>query len=204
MSALSSKLSGAPRSENEYLTMLTELFRRSGWKAKREPSIGDKVADLLISRGNQRYIIELKAASEGRPDRLVPLLSQAILQARAYAQAFPEPAAPLAVVAAPVISPSAANSLISFLSQFAPDVAVGILDREGFRHLRRARASKNSMPHLPRRAHRQQPAPPESAYLFSDLSQWMLKVLLAPLLPEDLLQRAAGKLSQRFGACRRG
>jgi len=81
---------------------------------------------------NQRYIIECKVASEGRPDRLVPLLSQAILQARAYALAFPEPAAPLAVVGAPAISPSAAKSLVSFLSQFAPDVAVGILDREGF------------------------------------------------------------------------
>ena len=46
-----------------------------------------------------------------------------------------EPAAPLAIVVAPSISPSAANNLVSFLAQFAPDVAVGILDREGFRHL---------------------------------------------------------------------
>jgi hypothetical protein len=41
---------------------------------------------------------------------------------------------PLAVIAAPAISPNAANSVVSFLSQFATDVAVGILDREGFRH----------------------------------------------------------------------
>jgi hypothetical protein len=39
----------------------------------------------------------------------VPLLSQVILQARAYAQALPKPSAPLAIVAAPAISPSAAN-----------------------------------------------------------------------------------------------
>jgi hypothetical protein len=117
----------------------------------------------------------------------VPLLSQAILQVRAYAQAFPESAAPLAVVAAPAISPSVANSLVSFLSQFAPDVAVGILDREGFRHFVGPGLEKlNAAP--PRRAHRQKLPPPESAYLFSDLSQWMLKVLLAPLLPEDLLR----------------
>jgi hypothetical protein len=115
------------------------------------------------------------------------LLSQAILQVRAYAQAFPESAVPLAVVAAPVISSSAANSLVSFLSHFAPDVAIGILDREGFRHFVGPGLEKlNAAP--ARRAHRQKLPPPESAYLFSDLSQWMLKVLLAPLLPEDLLR----------------
>jgi hypothetical protein len=148
--------------------------------------------DLVVARDNHRYIIELKAASEGRPDRLVPLLSQAILQVRAYAQAFPESAVPLAVVAAPVISSSAANSLVSFLSHFAPDVAIGILDREGFRHFVGPGLEKlNAAP--PRRAHRQKLPPPESAYLFSDLSQWMLKTLLAPFIPEDLLSAPRGE-----------
>jgi hypothetical protein len=120
---------------------------------KQEPLLADKEVDLIVARGEQRYIIELKAASEGRPDRLLPLLLQAILQVRAYAQALPQPASPLAVVAAPAISPSAANSLVSFLSQFAPDVAVGILDREGFRHFVGPGLEKlNAAPH--RRAYR--------------------------------------------------
>ena len=34
---------------------------------------------------------------------------------------------------------------------------------------------------------------PDAAYLFSDLSQWMLKVLLAPLVPEDLLRAPRGE-----------
>jgi hypothetical protein len=179
--------SPGPRSEREYLDLLAGLFRQHGWRVKKEHSAVEKGVDLVIMRGDERYAVELKAASEGRPDRLVPLLSQAILQARAYAQALPQPAAPLAVVAAPAISPSAANSLVSFLSRFAPDVAVGILDREGFRHFVGPGLEKlNAAP--PRRAHRQKLPPPESAYLFSDLSQWMLKVLLAPLLPEDLLR----------------
>jgi hypothetical protein len=76
------------------------------------------------------------------------LLSQAILQARAYALALTQPAAPLAIVAAPAISSSAANSLISFISHFAPDVAVGILDREGFRNFV-GPGLENSMPHFP-------------------------------------------------------
>jgi hypothetical protein len=122
----------------------------------------------------------------------VPLLSQAILQARAYAQAFPQPAAPLAVIAAPAISPSAANSLVSFLSQFAPDAAVGILDREGFRHFVGPGLDQlNAAP--PRAARRQKLPSPDSAYLFSDLSQWMLKVLLAPMIPDGLLRAPRGE-----------
>ena len=186
-SPLPNPISPGVHSERDYLDLLAGLFRQHGWRVKKEPKLADKEVDLVVSRGSHRYIIELKAASEGRPDRLVPLLSQAILQVRAYAQAFPESAAPLAVVAAPVISPSAANSLVSFLSQFAPDVAIGILDREGFRHFVGPGLEKlNAAP--PHRAHRQKLPQPESAYLFSDLSQWMLKVLLAPLLSEDLLR----------------
>jgi len=186
-SPLSNPNSQGARSERDYLDLLAGLFRQHGWRVKKGPKFADKEVDLVVARDNHRYIIELKAASEGRPDRLVPLLSQAILQVRAHAQAFPESAVPLAVVAAPVISSSAANSLVSFLSHFAPDVAIGILDREGFRHFVGPGLEKlNAAP--ARRAHRQKLPPPESAYLFSDLSQWMLKVLLAPLLPEDLLR----------------
>lgn len=189
---LSSPSSPGPRSEREFEDLLANLLRQHGWRVKKEHSLAEKGVDIVAARGNERYIIELKAASEGRPDRLVPLLSQAILQARAYAQAFPEPAAPLAVVAAPAISPSAANSLMSFLAQFAPDAAVGILDREGFRHFVGPGLEKlNAVP--PRRAQRQKLPPPESAYLFSDLSQWMLKVLLAPLVPDNLLRAPRGE-----------
>jgi hypothetical protein len=174
-------------SGREFEDLLANLFRQHGWRVKKEPMLADKGADIVVARANHRYIIECKVASEGRPDRLVPLLSQAILQARAYALAFPKPAAPLAVVAAPAISRSAANSLISFLSKFAPDVAVGILDREGFRHFVGPGLEKlNAAP--PRRAQRRKLPLRESAYLFSDLNQWMLKILLAPLIPEDLLR----------------
>ena len=186
-SALSNPKSPGARSEREFENLVANIFRQDGWRVKKESSRADKGADIVVARGDQRYIIECKVASEGRPDRLVPLLSQAILQVRAYAQSLPEPAAPLAVVAAPEISRSAANSLVSFLSKFAPDVAIGILDREGLQHFVGPGLEKlNAAP--PRRAHRQRLPPPESAYLFSDLSQWMLKVLLAPLVPENLLR----------------
>ena len=191
-SRLSKSNSPGPRTEREFEDLVADLFRQHRWRVKKGHLLADTGMDLVVAQGNDRYIIELKAASEGRPDRLVPLLSQAILQARAYAQAFPEQAAPLAIVAAPAISPSAANSLMSFLAQFAPDAAVGIIDREGFRHFVGPGLEKfNTVP--PRRAHRQKLPLPESAYLFSDLSQWMLKVLIAPLVPENLLRAPRGE-----------
>ncbi len=184
---LSRPHSSEPRSERDFEGLVANLFRQHGWRMKREPIVAGKRANLWVVRGDQRYIVEVKTASEGRPDRLVPLLSQAILQARAYAQASVEPAVPLAIVAAPVISPNAANSLKSFLAEFAPDAVVGILDHQGFRHF--VGPGLENLNAAPSRAARRQKLPsPESAYLFSDLSQWMLKVLLAPLVPEDLLR----------------
>ncbi len=75
------------------------------------PRFGHKEADLLVSRKDFRYVVELKVAPESRRDRLVPLLAQAILQARAIAHASPQPAAPLAVIAAPLVSPSIVRSV---------------------------------------------------------------------------------------------
>jgi len=180
------------RSGHESADLVANLFRQHGWRVKKEHSLADKRVDLVASRGGKRYIVECKVASEGRPDRLVPLLSQAILQSRVYAQGLREPAAPLAVVAAPAISPRAVNSLKSFLARFAPEAAIGILDREGFRYFVGPGLEELNAAH-PRRAHRQKIPPPESAYLFSDLSQWMLKVLLAPLIPENLLRAPRGE-----------
>jgi hypothetical protein len=97
-SPFSNPNSQGARSERVYLDLLAGLFRQHGRRVKKEPKLADIEVDLVVARGDYRYIVELKVASEGRSDRLVPLLSQAILQARAYAQAFPEPAAPLAIV----------------------------------------------------------------------------------------------------------
>ena len=54
-------------------------------------------ADFIIERGSQRYAVEVKALSEGRADRALPLLSLAILQAKVHAHDIAG-AKPLAVV----------------------------------------------------------------------------------------------------------
>ena len=123
--------SPGPGNEGEFEGLVANLFRRYGWwgkkgafhrrQGRRLCRRAATIATSLKSRPPQR------AAGSARA-----LTLAAIHQARAYAQVSPESTAPLAA-AVPAISPSAGNGLVSFPSQFAPEVAVGFLDREGFR-----------------------------------------------------------------------
>src|ERR1035441_8590066 len=187
-----SDLKSATYSEDQYLELLVELFRKDGWRVRRDALFAETVAELAISRGDLCYSVALKVSSEGRRDRLLALISQAILEARAAAAASPDKPAPLAVVAAPSIPRNTVDELVDFRSKVAPDAAVGIFDREGLR-----RFVGSGLEHLtaapPRSARRQKLRVPDAANLFSDLNQWLLKVLLAPLISEDLLAAPRGE-----------
>lgn len=186
-----SGLSSASSIEAEYFELLGDLLRQDGWDVASDGSLPDKGADLVISRGVQRYVVALKVSSEGRRDRLVPLLAQAILQARSAARASNDQAVPLAIVAAPLIARSAADGLMNFLAKFVPDAAVGIFDREGFRRF--VGPGLETLVATPKRsARREKLKVPDAANLFSDLNQWLLKVLFAPMIPEELLQAPRG------------
>ncbi len=138
-----------PRSERDYLDLLASLFPPA-WLAREEGPFSHRQGKWISSSpaATNATSSNLRLHPRSRPDRLVPLLSQAILQARAYAQALPEPAAPLAVVAAPAISPSAANSLVSYslpVRTRRPPLASSTAKASG---ISSAPASKNSMSHL--------------------------------------------------------
>ena len=83
-------------------------------------------------RNGTKYLVQLKVSSEGRSDRLIPLLSQAILQARANAQQRGG-GTPVAVVAARHIPASVAGQIQEFAKRYAPEVGVGVIDAEGLR-----------------------------------------------------------------------
>jgi hypothetical protein len=145
--------------------------------------------DLLIRRPGASYIVEIKAAPEGRSDRLVPLWAQASLEA---ARSAGERHAPLAVVAAPRIAPNVADQILKFAAEYAPNAAAGVIDFEGLRrfqgpHLESLNAA------IPLTVPSSLPKRPGGQALFSDLNQWMLKVLLAPELPDSLLSAPRGR-----------
>jgi Holliday junction resolvase len=76
--------------KDEFRDLLIDLFRRSGGHVVREPVAEDMRADLVVEYGDKQYLIECKRSAEGRRDRLVPLSSQAVLQAQAKARHFGE------------------------------------------------------------------------------------------------------------------
>jgi hypothetical protein len=166
--------------------LLADAFRRVSWRVHRSRSGRDLRPDLIVEGAGKKYLIEFKRSSEGRSDRLIPLLSQAILQARRYARLFPEATVPVAVVAAERIPPSVAENLKKFASRFAPEMAIGVIDSAGLRafaghglEVLNANPSRSARTHGA--VHQRLP------HLFSDLNQWMLKILLARLIPADLL-----------------
>jgi hypothetical protein len=145
--------------------------------------------------------VEVKAASEGRSDRLVPLWAQAWLQA---VRAAGKGERPLAIVAAPRIAPRVAEQVLRFAAEHAPEAAAGVVDFAGLRAFR-----GDFLDDLNREgAHKPaavRAVSGHSANIFSDLNQWMLKVLLAPELPEDMLSapreryRNASQLARAAG-----
>lgn len=169
--------------------MLGVLFKRSGWKVVPEPSVRQGPRpDLLISRPGASYVVEITAAAEGRGDRLVPLWAQASLQATRLAG---NRHAPLAIVAAPRIAESVADQVLEFAAEYAPDTAAGVVDFEGLQRFRGPHL--DSLNVSPARVTRSMAARPSGQVLFSDLNQWMLKVLLAPELPDSLLSAPRGR-----------
>lgn len=170
--------------------LLADIFDQAGWLVERQPKHQRSELDMIVrnSKGVV-YAVEVKAAVEGRADRLVPLFSQAVLQSQLGAG---KNAAPLAVVAAPKISQGAAEQILKFAERYAPDSAAGVIDFEGLRLFRG--------PHLeglnaeaPRKSPFASKSPRVSGHLFSDLNQWMLKVLLAPEVSEELLSAPRGQ-----------
>ncbi|MEX2264437.1 MAG: restriction endonuclease [Bryobacteraceae bacterium] len=170
----------------EFESIVAEAFRKAGWRVRRHPEAGDMHADLVVDNGAMKYVVEVKSASEGRRDRLIPLLSQAILQAQTFARQFPERAAPLAVVAARRVPASVADHMKQFAERHAPDVAVGVIDAEGFRSFAGPGLEGLDAKHSSR-AVRRMASPQHLPDLFSDLNQWMLKILLGQDLLEALI-----------------
>jgi hypothetical protein len=176
-------LSDSVERESLLEEILTDLFEEHGWKVQRHnKTVDNSLLDLVINRHNISYAVQIKIASEGRADRLIPLWSQVYLQTK---QTVRERQHPLVIIAAPRIPERAAKQLVEFTTRYAPEAAVGVIDFEGLRmfrghHLEDLDANRSF--HSPQiKQSRNTPQ------LFSDSYQWMFKVLLASELPETLL-----------------
>ena len=164
---------------------LADVFSDHGWLVTLEPSAPGP--DLLVSKGGHRYVVELKSSMEGRADRAIPLLSQAILQAVRHAGQFPA-AQPLAVVSVGRLTKALLERASRFHADYAPHSAVGLIDHDGARWFEGGGLEALNAEPQPASVRRKGTPPKRSHDLFSDLNQWLLKVLLAPEIPEQLLR----------------
>ena len=177
--------------EQEYQEQLIRMLHDSGWEVFRKPSFFGE-ADILAKKGNLKYAIGLKRAAESRRDRVVPLLAEAILRAQAHAQKIQ--ARGLAIIASPHLSPAVVDQALEFHHNYAPDVGVGLFDDRGFRVFRApGLESLNSPPPKIDQARRAVPES-QSYSLFSDLGQWMLKVILAQHIEPRFLNAPRRKI----------
>lgn len=178
---------GSEQAAEELVRRLAEMFRRKRWRVRRGPRAGGR-AQLVAEGAGRRFAVEVIRSPEGRRDRLIPLLSQAILQARKAAEQM-EGAVPLAVVASNRIPPGTAERVKQFALDHAPDVGVGIVDALGLRSFAgHGLEAFNAAPVRQALSVPQQRLPD----LFSDLNQWMLKILLGQRLPEALIAAPRG------------
>jgi hypothetical protein len=171
--------------------IVASLFREEGWKVVEEPREKNLAPDFLVSGHGKIFVVKLKRASEGRKDRVIPLLSQAALEAAYHSRAIPGHPVPLAIVGANRIPNSIAEDAKQFMRERAPEVAIGVVDLEGLRLFAGHGLESLSSSRRPQSKLR---APNVRApQLFSDLNQWMLKVLLAPRIPEVYLSAPRGR-----------
>ena len=87
-------------SEAQLGRVVANLFREQGWKVVEEPRERNVAPDFLVSGRGKKFVVELKGASEGRKDRVIPLLSQAALEAAYYSRVMQGHPVPVAIVAA--------------------------------------------------------------------------------------------------------
>ena len=182
-----------PSVEAQLERIVASLFREEGWKVAEEPREKNVAPDFLVSGNGKRFVVELKRASEGRKDRVIPLLSQAALEAVHYSRVMPDHPVPLAIVGAQRIPDSIAEEAKQFMRERAPEVAVGVVDLEGLRLFAGhglESLSSSRWPHSELRAPNMRARAPQ---LFSDLNQWMLKILLAPRIPQVYLSAPRGQ-----------
>jgi hypothetical protein len=170
-------------SVGQFQNIVANAFRKAGWRVRLHPTTKDFGADLIAERAGAAFVVGIKSASEGRRDRLIPLLSQGILETQAFARQFGGGAAPLAVVAARRIPLPVADQIIQFAHRHAPEVAIGLVDGEGYRKFAGPGLSVLDAKRSAGARTLQQNQPD----LFSDLNQWMLKILVGRNIRPDLL-----------------
>lgn len=163
---------------------LGRFFTDQGWSVRLGAPNNALSPDLELRQGARLYVAEVKAAAEARSDRVIALLSQAVLQAQAFSKRHPD-ALPLALVHIKELPDALVRRVVNFATLFTPNVAIGLFGADGRRYFEGDGLS--GLTNLGERPVSDSLVPAPVFNLFSGLNQWMMKVLLAPDIPVEML-----------------
>lgn len=165
-------------------------LNEAGWTTERVTGHDDTV--FLISSNRERFFVVLDVSQRPVLSSLEAVLSRAALVAQKFAEAHR--ARPLAVVGAENISRRMAESLRFFAQKFLDNhMAYGWIDGRGRLQLHGSKklAALEGW-QVPGYARISEPIARKPA-LFTDLGQWLFKVLLAPRISSSLLTAPRSK-----------
>lgn len=171
---------------------LAAALKVAGWSLRP----GDSPADFTAAKGAKRYPIMFRQARDARRSVIQALLADAVLRGRASSRGqF------LAVVGAPAISAAMARSIEQYVAEVSPEQPFGYVDERGlarFHGLGLEGARSEPVRGAPLRSVAERPRD-----LFSDLNQWLLKLLVGRHLPPGMISlprepvRSAAELAAR-------
>ncbi len=175
---------GSPLGEADLIRELAQAIVEGGGTVVEVPlKRASHRPDMEFRWRGSRFVVELKAAQVSRIPILQALLSSAMLESQRIAR--DAGGRPLPVLGIDVLSDRTLRALDEHMAFVAPDAEWGVIDRRGRRRFHSAELSAlNREGHAPPRA----PAAAKAGFdLFTDLGQWMAKVLLARRLPPEML-----------------
>lgn len=160
------------------------LFEPLGWEVAKIEGPDDGPDLQLTNKFGHTYHAVVKASNEGRADRVTALFAQALLEARAHAKE--NQTRPAVLIWVGSVTPSLLNRLHQFHQRNGDEEPYAVLSPEGLRDI-----------HFPGFTNAQRVAVSSASrhdfaarprLVFSDRTQWMLKLLLASdLSREDLI-----------------
>jgi hypothetical protein len=150
------------------------LFESNGWQVQDDEKSGWDGDVVLTSPHGQTYHAVLKASTEGRSDRVIPLFSQALLESRAHADSRRDKSRPAVLIWVGTASQVLVKKLVDFHHRYGEGEPIAILS-DGPLYADFPGLETDERPVSVRRS--SYSAPP--SLVFSDLAQWMLKLLLA-------------------------
>ncbi|MEM5406353.1 helix-turn-helix domain-containing protein [Paraburkholderia unamae] len=172
------------RTEQSAEDAFQNAFADINWQVSSTHS--DHHGDLIITAPDGHvYFAMLKFSTEGRPDRVTALFAQALLEARVVARQHH--GRPAALIWVKTASPSLIKRLRDFHDQYAEGEAYGLISGDGLKYLHFPGVPHELATPITQVNRRTSRGSSQTHLVFSDRTQWMLKLLLAPEIPEPLL-----------------